>query len=451
MTKPRFAGPYAGWALVALLTLVHILSYVDRMLPLLLIEQIKHNLALSDFQLGVLIGPAFATFYILFAIPLGWLVDRWNRTSLLAAAILFWSGLTALAGIASTFTLLFASRLGVGMAEACLSPCALSLISAVIPPARRIRAVAIFQAGSTTGSFVAMAGGGWLAAFLEGRPRLTLPIFGAFEPWQEIFLISAVLGIPLAVILFALRDPRAERGGGGTSAADRGQAGELGTYLSSNRVALFCLLLVGIGYTVFGNLASWSVAVFTRIWHWDVAQAGLVSGSLALVGALSGGALAVFITGGKMGGRAPRPFDAIIIGLILDLVTISTFAQAPSAIAAAALYFCGILGMGCAVTGAMSALTLAVPSSIRGRVAALYFFCVTLVGMALLQPIVGKLSDRHGLPTAITALALIFGVIAILGAFAGRNRVHAIIERYEFETIGNGSLLMAGQSTYRSS
>ncbi|AIT82117.1 MFS transporter [Novosphingobium pentaromativorans] len=413
---------------MALLTLVHILSYVDRMLPLLLIEKIKHSLELSDFELGLLMGPAFATSYIIFAIPFGWMVDRWSRMVLLACSLIFWSAMTALAGFASGFSLLFVSRLGVGLAEACLSPCALSLIADRVPLNLRTRAVAIFQTGSTTGAFVAMAGGGTLVAALEGMPRMELPIVGVREVWQEAFLISACVGLLPAALLFMSRDRRAQSRREGDHVIAVPASG-LKAYLAANLGPYSCLLVAGIGYTALGNLASWSVAVFSRVWHWDVARAGQVTGTLSLAGALLGALLAVRISGRRGAKAMPLPFDAIIVGLALSIFGISGFAQAPGEIAAAILYFLGLLGMACAVTGAMTTLTLTVPRHLRGQVTAIYFFCVTLVGVAVLQPLVGAISDRHGLPVAMTGCALAFGVPALMTAIRGRARSHAAIAR----------------------
>src|SRR5579859_5544155 len=79
-----------AWYVAALLTLTQIVSYMDRFLPSLLVTPIKQELGVSDFQIGLLLGPAFVIFYITLGVPIGWLADRINRRAILAAGIAVW-------------------------------------------------------------------------------------------------------------------------------------------------------------------------------------------------------------------------------------------------------------------------------------------------------------------------------------------------------------------------
>ena len=126
MTYP---SPLRGWSLTLLLTLAYILSYVDRSILGLLIQPIKADLGISDEQVGLLIGLAFGLFYATIGVPLGWLADRARRTWIVASGITLWSAATAVSGLAASFAQLFAARMAVGVGEATLSPCAMSLVT----------------------------------------------------------------------------------------------------------------------------------------------------------------------------------------------------------------------------------------------------------------------------------------------------------------------------------
>ena len=149
--------PSAGraWYMVSLLTVAYIVSFVDRNILGLLIDPIKADLGLSDFQIGLLLGPAFAIFYATMGLPLGYLADRRRRTWIVAAGITLWSAATALSGLARNFGQLFMARMSVGVGEATLSPCAMSLISDSYPEERRGKPIAFYSSAISLGAGLA--------------------------------------------------------------------------------------------------------------------------------------------------------------------------------------------------------------------------------------------------------------------------------------------------------
>ena len=141
-----------AWYVAALLSLVYILAYMDRYILALFIEPVKASLGLSDFQIGLLIGPAFVILFATAGLPIGWLVDRKNRTAILTAGIVAWSVMTAACGLAKTFWSLFLMRVGVGIGETTVTPCAFSLLSDYFPQGTRPRAIALFSIGAPVGA-----------------------------------------------------------------------------------------------------------------------------------------------------------------------------------------------------------------------------------------------------------------------------------------------------------
>ena len=149
MSEQGYPAPRAAWGMVALLTVAYLFSYIDRTVLGLLVEPIKADFALSDAQIGLLLGPAFAIFYATMGLPLGWLVDRKSRTRLIAAGVVIWSLATAASGLARSFTQLFLVRMTVGVGEAVLSPAAFSIIGDSFPPERRARPIAAYSMAIT--------------------------------------------------------------------------------------------------------------------------------------------------------------------------------------------------------------------------------------------------------------------------------------------------------------
>jgi MFS family permease len=202
MTK---ASPYA-WYVLFVLVLVYIMNFVDRSILSILANDIKHDLGLSDADLGFLYGTAFGVFYALFGLPLGKLADSWNRTRLLTLGLGLWSMMTALSGFSKTGGMLAGARIGVGIGEATASPSAYSLISDWFPKAQRATALAIYSSGLFIGGAISLVIGGqiavrWNAAVAAG----TAPF--ALAGWQAAFIIVGIPGLLLALWVSTLREP----------------------------------------------------------------------------------------------------------------------------------------------------------------------------------------------------------------------------------------------------
>ncbi|HEY0958916.1 MAG TPA: MFS transporter [Novosphingobium sp.] len=198
-------GSYA-WYMLGVLVVVYVLNFVDRQLLAILAPDLKRDLGISDSDFGFLYGTAFGVFYALFGIPLGKLADRWLRVRLLTLGLGLWSLMTALSGLSRNFTQLALARVGVGIGEATLSPCAYSLIGDYFPPQRRATALGIYSTGLYIGSGVALYVGGtivgeWNAAFPKGTAPLGL------AGWQAALLMVGLPGLLVALWVATLREP----------------------------------------------------------------------------------------------------------------------------------------------------------------------------------------------------------------------------------------------------
>jgi MFS transporter, Spinster family, sphingosine-1-phosphate transporter len=210
MAAPRTSvGGRAAWWALALIVLTQAMSMIDRQILAILLPRIKADLKVGDAEMGLLYGTVFALFYALFSLPLGRLADTWIRGRLLSISIFAWSAMTALGGMASTFGVLAVSRLGVGIGEASVQPAGMSLLSDYFPKERRGLISAAFGAAIALGLGGALWLGGSTADWWDSLYAPGTAPFG-FKGWQIAFIVAALPGFFLAILLWLMPEP--ERG-----------------------------------------------------------------------------------------------------------------------------------------------------------------------------------------------------------------------------------------------
>tara|TARA_R110000868_G_scaffold2384_7_gene17735 strand:+ start:15221 stop:16933 length:1713 start_codon:yes stop_codon:yes gene_type:complete len=182
-----------------LLFLVYAFNFLDRQIISILAIPIKEDLGLTDEQLGLLGGIAFALLYSTLGVPIAWFADRLNRTWIMTASLLIWSGFTAVSGLAQNFGQLFLARVGVGIGEAGGVAPAYTIIADYHPPEKRARALAIYSLGIPVGSAFGVIAGSQIAGG---------GISDALD-WRSAFLIVGIAGVVLAPIFkLAVREPK---------------------------------------------------------------------------------------------------------------------------------------------------------------------------------------------------------------------------------------------------
>ena len=166
--REKLKSPRYRQYVLGMLVVVYAFNFLDRQIVTILAEPIKNDLGLNDTQIGLMTGLAFALFYTILGIPLARLADRSNRVSIITGALVVWSGMTALCGMAQNFSQMLAARIGVGVGEAGCSPPAHSLIADYYPPNQRASALSIYALGIPIGSILGLLAGGWIAEFYAG-------------------------------------------------------------------------------------------------------------------------------------------------------------------------------------------------------------------------------------------------------------------------------------------
>jgi MFS family permease len=207
--SPDSGYPSAGyaWYVVVVLTIAYTVSFIDRQIMALMVEPIRRDLEISDTQMSLLLGLAFAVFYTLLGIPIARLADRYSRRGIIAAGIAVWCFMTAACGLSRNYAQLFLARVGVGVGEAALSPSALSMMSDYFPKETRGRAVAFYTMGISMGVGLAMILGGQVIALVSQAPPVTLPVVGQLFAWQTVFVVVGLPGILVAALMLTVREP----------------------------------------------------------------------------------------------------------------------------------------------------------------------------------------------------------------------------------------------------
>ncbi len=375
---------------MGLLNVAFIVSYIDRGILNLLVGPIKSSLGLSDTQVGLIQGTAFGLFFALMAVPFGWVADRFRRVWLIGAGIAVWSIMTAACGLATGFGQLFISRMGVGIGEATLSPTAPSLIADSFPPARRTLPLSLYLMAGGMGGGLALMAGGMLALSLRGTEQIAVPLLGLVEPWQVVFMAVGLPGLLVSLVFVAVPEPLRH---------DAGEPEATGRELLRAIVERRAILLPHFfGYCLFQTfgyaVTSWMPTYFIRVHGWTMSETGLKLGLTQIAFAIVGGLISGFLARALwQSGRRDANLLTLALMFLTLLVPAVTATLMPTGNTSLAM-MAVVIAFSNAPGGASSAaLQEIIPNRLRGRVTAIYYAVLSLVGISTGPVIVGLIND----------------------------------------------------------
>lgn len=431
VTAPRpaemhISDGYRRYAL-GLLLVVYIFNFVDRQILSILIEPIKRDIQLSDAQLGLLGGIAFAIFYTFAGIPIARWADTGSRRSIIALGLFVWSVMAAATGLARGFLTLVLARIGVGIGEAAGSPPAHSLISDYFPPDRRATALAIYALGIPIGAAIGNLAGGWI---------------GEYFGWRTAFVVVGLPGIVLALVVrLTLREPpRGHSEGIQADAAMESVASVIRFMLrlpSFRHMSLACALHAFVGYGAGLFLASF----FIRVHGFGLGEIGTW---LALLG-LTGGVLGTYLGGAladRLGQQDARwymwiPSLATILGVPFGVL----FYLWPHP------YWALVFALPGAILGPMyfgpafSMTQGLVKLRMRALASAVLLFILNIIGLGLGPLLVGVLSDWlepalgvESIRYALLSVVVVGNVWSALHYYLASRTLRADLREKERET-----------------
>lgn len=420
-----------GWLTVSILFLLYILSLTDRYIIALLVEPIKADLGLSDFQISLLQGPAFALLFCLCAIPVGVALDRYSRRWVLFVSITVWSIAAAACGLARNFGALFVARAAVGAGESGFGTGSYSIIGDSFPPHKVSLAMSVFVMGGVMGAgIVFLLGGPIVAAVMKAGP-VEWPLLGMLEPWQQVFIITGAPGIAMAFLVFLFREPKRRAAPSAQSGAGYGEAMQF----LKQRARLFTAIFLGFGltYSVTIGLQLWTPTYLVRAHGWEPARIGVVLGIAQILSAatlpIHGWVVDRLFKGGRRDAHLfwcmATAFLAIPCGVAAFLMT-----NAWATVVLYGLYMTFILSTASMGPAVVQVVT---PQRLRGRVSALYVLSTGLVAMAGGPAVVGLITDmilRDEQKVGISLIATVLCVLVpatLLFAF-GRRGMRDVME-----------------------
>ena len=418
-SEQTWPDPAYAWYVVGLLCLGYIFAFVDRIIVGLLTPAIQADLKITDTQAGLLQGMAFALFYTIFGIPVGWLADRWSRKTLLSIGMTVWSAMTAACGLVSSFWMLFAARVGVGVGEATLNPCAASLIGDYFPPKTRPKAFGVYVMGTALGSALTYLSGGLIIGALQKYTTIAVPFVGDMKPWQLTFILVGLPGlIPALLFMLTVKEPKRLD----LAAANKGKASwaETRAFLRLNRSTFFCqfagvaLLLM----SVYGFI-NWMPTYFLRIHGWSPAkfsvQYGIFGGLAGIASALGSGWAAAWL---KRRGYVDGTLRACAFGCFGAALGATLAPLMPTPELALSLYVLTGLFLNFPSVLTFSAIAEVTPNELRALITSIYILLVGLLSSGLGPLAVGFVTDSvfHDKQAIGWSLALVTATTGFLGS-----------------------------------
>jgi MFS family permease len=362
-----------------LLLLAYIFNFIDRQIIGVLAVPIKAELGLTDGQLGLMGGVAFALFYSTLAVPIAWVADRKSRIKIISASAAVWSLFTAACGFAQSFWQLFLARMGVGIGEAGGVAPSYSLITDYYPLSSRARALAFFSLGIPVGSAMGIYFGGWIASSVN---------------WRAAFIVVGLAGLPAALLLW-LFVPEPKRGSTDARLSDEAPPfGKVAATLA--HTPSFWLLSFGaasgsiLGY----GLIFWLPSFFARSFGLTLNDIGWYYGSIVLVGGVLGTLL-----GGVLADRlgSARPSAYALIPALAFLIAAPAFALGLFAGSLWLSWLFFIIGQMLALAWlgpVITAIQHIVPPKMRATASASFLFVNNLIGIGFGIFFLGFMSDR---------------------------------------------------------
>jgi MFS family permease len=387
-----YPKPALAWFTVAALFVAYIFSFIDRMIIGLLVEPMKADLGISDTEISLLQGLAFAVFYTVAGIPIGRLIDRTSRMRMVAIGTFVWSLMTGLCGLSTQYWQLFLARIGVGVGEACLSPAAYSIISDSFPPKRLGVAMGVYVLGSSVGAGLAFIVGAAVIALVASTGNVTVPGFGEVRAWQAAFLYVGAPGILLSLLFLFLREPVRR-----ISAGSTGKASSLAEVWQFARAHMRTLvgICVGVGFVnlaVFAGV-SWLPVLFIRAHGMEVSGAGFLAGSALILGGLIGTLGGGWISD-RIGGSPRERLWVCGVSSLIGVAAGVSFPLVGDPVLAGVLFVVFFSACCAPSGGAVSALQQIAPNEMRATLSAVYLFFVSIVGMTLGPTATAMISDN---------------------------------------------------------
>ena len=372
-----------GWYVTFVFLFAFIFSLIDRQILNLLVIPIQNDLLLSDTQISLLQGFAFVITYVLLSVPIGRLVDKFNRIKIMISGVVIWSITTFTCGLSRNFYELLFARMGVGAGEAALSPAAWSVLADYFRPERLSFPISIYLMGPYLGAGLAMILGAYVLDLTSGREAIYIPLIGSLAPWQITFIIVSLPGIIITGLLLTVKEPKRKNIKSNSEKIPNWS--EVISFMLLNK-RIYTSLHIATPFLVIMlyGLQAWSPTILVRVYDWELSDAGRVYGLIALffgsTGVISGPFLSKVL---KNLSISSSSLKVCVLGVSLAGISISLLPFQNDSfyalICIAIASFCIPLPLAL-VTTIMQEVT---PNPMRGVVNGMYVVSTNVIGLAI--------------------------------------------------------------------
>lgn len=407
-TANPYTRPGVRYYFLGMMTITYALNLFDRQLLSMLQESIKADLGLSDTQLGLLTGTAFAFFYVIAGVWIARWADRGNRRTIISLAVGLWSLMTALSGLASNYAQLFLARMGVGLGEAGGSPPAHSMISDVFPPKQRATAMATYSVGVNIGIMLGFLLGGILNEY-----------FG----WRTAFLVVGVPGVALALLIrMTIVEPTRGWSENRTISSERIPIGRVMTLLWQRRAFRHLAGAAGLTALVGYGTMNWSAPYFIREFGLGTAELGVW---LAMGSGVCGG-IGTFVAGYACDRLSVRDrrwnmWLPGITAVVSALCMVFILTRGNPYVALTANLLMGAL-ITCYIGPSIATLHGIVDPRMRATVSAIFYLILNVIGLGIGPTLIGGISDA--LAPSLGAGSLRYAMLIVIPAAALWSAFH---------------------------
>ena len=369
--------PVVAWSALFIFTLATMMNFLDRGVFSLMIESIKHDFALTDIQVGLLLGPAGVLFYLFVGVPIARLVDIYARNKILAIGLCITSGLTAVGGLVQGYGQLFASRMFVGVGGSAHAPGVYSMLADFFPPKKLPRAIAGLQFGFIFGTGLASIVGGALLGLVAGWDPTPVGPF-LIRNWQWVLIMVGLPGLAIAVMVRLIPEPPRR----GTIAKGKPLPVSAVAREIWRRRGVYFPLFIGLALSSIeaNGLSEWRAPFMIRTYGWTPEMIGYWGGVTLFVAMPVGLFFGTWLTE-RLARRykdAHVRVTAILFALAVPFSVASPLMPSGElAIIVGALSL--VFSMGSAVPQ-NAAIQLITPNEMRGQVTAVYLFMFTVFG-----------------------------------------------------------------------
>ena len=417
--QSRTSNTY-GWYVAFILLIGFTFSFIDRQVLNLLVVPIQNDLNITDTQISALQGLAFVITYVGLCVPIGRIIDKTHRVSVMIIGLLIWSAATIACGFSKNYISMFIARMGIGAGESTVHPGSISILGDYFDSDKIASPMSIYLLGPYLGAGIAMIFGAQVLDWTSQMDsNFILPLVGEVAPWQLTFIAVGLPGVLVACLFLTIREPK--RRIQEIESQEAPSFKKIAEYIKNNWqvygaiiIGNSCLIILLYG------LQSWVPTMLLRVYEWDLIQSGRVYGLIAMLAGSAGVLSGPFVLKLMSKNNIDAPhFKLAIFGI--SMASLSLVLLPFQANVNIALIFVTLASffVTLPLAGTSSAMVIVSPNRIRGVITGIYVVVTSVFGLVLGPFLVASSTDFiFQDPNAVAkSLALVSVLIGPVGIF----------------------------------